>query len=109
MADELLHVSKILQAVGAREARRELQLDKIAERQDDDVLTSHADVRVGEADGLGLAVARIVARNEDVDFDVELGVAESVRAWEALHPPAAEMLRLEFGETCGREQDDDVR
>src|SRR5215471_9466396 len=104
MANELLDIGQILQAVAAGHSRSELELDEISDGQHHEVLSSDSYFWIREANGFRLPVAGIFASEKDIDLHVVLGVAESLGSGKSLDPAQPEMLRLERSKARGRHQ-----
>src|SRR6266446_2176159 len=69
--DQFLNVGSILQAIRRRNARRQFQFDKFFECNDLYAIDFTRSVRrIWEADGLGFAITRILARRNYFDRHV---------------------------------------
>src|SRR5262249_41896125 len=109
-ADGVLDVGEVAKAVRGGHTRGELQLDQLFEGHDTDSSLLHGNFgRVRENNGLGLAVAGILAGGDHVHPDAGVSGAERfLRPGEGGGIAAAKVELLESDEAFGSQQQVDV-
>src|SRR5262245_60753324 len=95
-ADEVEHVSEIMEPVGRGHARGELELDEPRQRQEREFPPAQCCRRwVRKRDRLWLTISRKTAGAEDVDLDVVLGIDELSGPRRALGIALSKVFALE--------------
>ena len=91
-ADELEYIGEILEAMGRGHARCELEFDERRKRQDAEPLAVDGHLRrIGKRDGLRQTVAGKLSRDQDIDRDAVLGIANALAARRLLDVPAPQI------------------
>ena len=81
--DQLLHIAEVLQTARIAHTRCDLQLDELRQAEVGNAFEFNSSLgRIGEAHGLGLAVAGVFTGDQELDAYTILGVAEGLAGGE---------------------------